>query len=188
MEVLKTVFGDKAMTYAELEAALNGHKDIRLANLAGGQYVDKGKLTEAEQNLATANSTIKQLQDAVKKFDGVDVGALQQSVKDMQKKYDEDTAQLKLNNAIDLSLIAATAKNPKAVKSLLDLSIIKLDGDKLIGVEEQLKALRKSDAYLFADADPVPGAPNPGAPPAGDAGTVGDAIKGALFGTNPKAD
>ncbi len=70
MEFLKTVFGDKPMTYAELEAALKDNKNIKLANLAGGQYVDKDKLDTKISELAAANETIKNLQETVKKFDG----------------------------------------------------------------------------------------------------------------------
>lgn len=34
MDFLKDIFGDKALTYAELEAALKDNKDVKLANLA----------------------------------------------------------------------------------------------------------------------------------------------------------
>lgn len=44
MEYLKPIFGDKTLTYAELEAALKDSKDVKLGNLASGQYVDKAKL------------------------------------------------------------------------------------------------------------------------------------------------
>jgi hypothetical protein len=35
------------------------------------------------------------------------------------------------------------------VEALLNKDSIKLDGDKLLGLEDQLKALKESDAYLF---------------------------------------
>ena len=43
----------------------------------------------------------------------------------------------------------AKAKNVKSVKANLDLDKIKLDGDKLLGFDDQIEALKKSDAYLF---------------------------------------
>ena len=73
MDFLKDVFGDKAITYSELEKALQNNKDVKLANLANGDYVDKGKYTAMENELIKANETIQQLQETVKKFDGVDV-------------------------------------------------------------------------------------------------------------------
>ncbi len=75
MEFLKSVYGDKALTYASLKTR-QGNKDIKLANLASGLYVDKDKLDTKIKELSTANDTIKQLQDTVKKFDGVDVQKL----------------------------------------------------------------------------------------------------------------
>ncbi len=49
MDFLKAIFGDKALTYAELEAALKDSKDIKLANLAGG-----GHYLETAHNLSPA--------------------------------------------------------------------------------------------------------------------------------------
>ena len=52
MDFLKSIFGDKALTYAELETALKDSKDIKLANLASGGYVDKGKYDADEARLS----------------------------------------------------------------------------------------------------------------------------------------
>lgn len=61
------------------------------------------------------------------------------------------------------------AKNPKAVKALLDIDSIKLDGETLLGLDDQLKALQESDGYLFGEDEPAglrgrqphPGNPEP---------------------------
>ena len=37
--------GEKALTYDDLQKALEGSKDVKIANLATGQWVDKGKFT-----------------------------------------------------------------------------------------------------------------------------------------------
>jgi len=64
-----------------------------------------------------------------------------------QAKLDQQAFEFKLEKA----LADAKAKNPKAVKALLNVEEIKLDGDKLLGLEDQLKALQESDAYLFGE-------------------------------------
>lgn len=151
MDFLKAIFGEKALTYAELEAALKDNKEIKVANLASGQYVDKSKLDTKITELSTANQTIKDLQDAIKKFDGVDVEKLRNDLATMQTKYDSDTAKIKLDSAVDLALVGSRAKNTKAVKALLDADIIKLDGDKLLGLDEQLTKLKTEAAYLFEE-------------------------------------
>jgi len=159
MEQLKSLFGDKPMTFEDFKTALESNKEIKLANLAGGQYVDKQKLVDAEGALSTANATIGDLQTAVKKFDGVDVDGLKDQISQLQAKYNSDTQQLKLNSVIDLALVGAKARNPKLAKAAIDMSLVKLDGDKLVGLDEQLAKLKESDAYLFEpEADPQNGA------------------------------
>jgi len=44
---------------------------------------------------------------------------------------------------------------------LLDMEKVKLDGDQLLGIDEQLKALQQSDQYLFGDSGKVGGGTNP---------------------------
>ena len=149
MDKLKALFGSEALTFEQLEEKLKDNKEVKLANLAGGQYVDKGKLTDVEGELTTAKNTIKELQDTVKKFDGVDVEALKNRASELETKYNSDLAAVKLDSALNLALVQAKVKNPKLAKAALDTSIIKLDGDKLIGLSEQIEALKESDGYLF---------------------------------------
>lgn len=65
----------------------------------------------------------------------------------------ENLAAYKKDNAVNFALANAGAKNPKAVIALLDLSKVSLDGENLIGLTDQLEALKTSDPYLF---DTVP--------------------------------
>ncbi len=158
MDILKVLFGDGSLTFTQFSEALKAHPEIKLVDLASGEYVAKGKVTEKENELLTANNTIKTLQDAVKKFDGVDVEKLKGDVETWKNKYNDDIAALKLSSAIDTDLMKAKVKNLKVVKGCLDTSKIKLDGDTLLGLSEQLDALRTSDAYLFESAEGASGA------------------------------
>lgn len=155
MDELKELFGENALTYDQFEEALEkaDKKTLNLANLAKGGYVAKDKFTNKETELATANQTIKDLQDAAKKWDGVDVDKLKNDMAALQSKYDTDIAAAKLDNALNLALIEAKAKNPKLARAALDMSKIKLDGDKLSGLTEQVEALKKSDGYLFEETN-----------------------------------
>ena len=113
---------------------------------------EHGKDIEVHKAQTTAaNATIKDLQDAVKKFDGVDVEKLHGDLTTLQTKYDADTSKIKLDSALDMALIGSKAKNIKAVKALLDPGIIKLDGDKLLGIDEQLTKLKTEVSYLFEE-------------------------------------
>lgn len=109
-----------------------------------------GKSAEQTKNeLAAANTQIKSLQDAVKKFDGVDVEALKKTAADWEEKYNKDIAALKLSSAVDTALSSVGARNPKLLKGALDMSKVSLDGENLKGLTEQIEAIKKTDAYLF---------------------------------------
>lgn len=82
----------------------------------------------------------------------------EKAISDFQKQLEET----KLNSALSLELTKANAKNPKAVKALLDTSLLKLDNGKLIGLEEQLKNLQESDGYLFGEIKKVGSEPTKG--------------------------
>lgn len=66
--------------------------------------------------------------------------------------YNREITQLKLTGGIEKALITAGAKNLKAAGSLLDREKITLNenGD-LLGLEQQLEAIKQSDPYLFKD-------------------------------------
>ena len=87
-------------------------------------------------------------------------GAISQADYEVKKKEIEDNSKaeieaIRLDSKIDLAINNAKAKNVKSVKANLDLKKIKLDGDKLLGFDDQIEALKKSDAYLFNIDNPV---------------------------------
>lgn len=68
-----------------------------------------------------------------------------------KEEYEAKMATLRKETAIELALKDEKAKNVKAVKALLDLEKVSLDGDNLIGLDEQLKSLKETDSYLFGE-------------------------------------
>ena len=146
---------------------------------------EKNNTSQAQGELAAAKKTIKELQDAAKAFDGADAGDLKKQLSDLQTKYDADMAAMRRDNAIELALAGCRAKNSKAARALLDLDAIKLDGDKLLGMDDQLESLRKENPWLF-DEDKSSGMQvNTG----GEHGTGGsaeeDGVSAAFEALNP---
>lgn len=130
----------------------NGH-DIENAKASLGDIESiKTENQTLKDNVASRDKDLK----ALKKQLG-DNDELTKQVTDLQAKYDQDTQSLtaqltenKLNGALDSALTKAKARNPKAVRGLLDMDKVKLTDDgKLDGFDDQLTALKKSDAYLF---------------------------------------
>jgi predicted RNase H-like nuclease (RuvC/YqgF family) len=77
------------------------------------------------------------------------------------EEWQAKMAQMQLDFAIEKALAAAKAKNAKAVKALLDMDKVKLDGEQLLGLDDQLKAIKESDAYLFGESGRVGSGTNP---------------------------
>ena len=111
---------------------------------------EKSKLNDKTAELTMAEDKIKELTETVKKFDGVDVDKLKSDLEAANKKYADDTAALKLDNAIALALADSGALDKDIVRGQIDKSIVKLGDDgKLIGFNEQLDKLKTDKAFLF---------------------------------------
>ena len=89
-----------------------------------------------------------------------------------QKEYDDlvkSYADKEKNTAINQAISNAKGKNSKAILALVDSDKITYKDGKLEGLEDQLKELQKSDAYLFdAPEKPVTITPKDLAPATGN--------------------
>lgn len=99
----------------------------------------------------TLENDKKKVEDEYEKFKK---GSISQADYEAKKTEIENASKaeiekVRLESKIDLAINNAKAKNVKSVKANLDLDKIKLDGDKLLGFDDQIEALKKSDAYLF---------------------------------------
>lgn len=84
------------------------------------------------------------------------IDELKQANQESSTAYEAKIATINKNNKIDLALRDAGARNPKAVRALLDESKVSVDGDNIIGLADQLKSLEDSDSYLFQTKDAKP--------------------------------
>lgn len=124
-----------------------------------GGYVEKSKHDEVVEENKTLKTSVSDRDKQLETLKGSagdneelkkQIEAMKQQNADQEKAHKAELAQMKLDNAIENALTAAGAKNGKAVKALLDVSKVKLGEDgKLTGWDEQIKAIQKSDAYLF---------------------------------------
>ena len=97
-------------------------------------------LTERDKQLETLKNSSGDVETLRKTIE-----TLQNDNKAATEKYNEELAKIKLAGAIDTALLGANAVNIKAVKALLDMDKIKLDGEVLLGINEQLEALKTAE-------------------------------------------
>jgi len=150
------------------------------ADVAAEQQKAAAQKTELE----AANKTIKDLQAAAKKYDGVDVDGLKKQLTDAQAKYDTDVAKLRLDNAVDLALAKAHARNGKAVRALLDMDKVTLKDGSLSGLDDQLTALKASDGWAFDETQSQTGSTGGEHGAGGDTHT-GGGVEAAFAALNP---
>ncbi len=152
MEFLKELLGIDL--YNQVADKLKGHeKDVKLANLATGDYVSKGKY---ESDLQARDTRISELTKQVEEFDGVDIKKLQQDVADWQKKYTDDIEAERIASKVQLAVAKSGARSEKALLGMLDFDKITIGEDgEVKGLDEQIADIKKEDDFLFT-AEPKP--------------------------------
>lgn len=163
-------------------------------------YVSKDTYDTAEQNrkqLETSVNDYKTQLETLKTSAG-DNEELKNQIADLQaenqkkdKEYQDQLKELQLTNAIKLA-VSGSAQDSDIVAGLIDKTKLILGDDgKVTGLEEQIKSLKESKAFLFKETKPEPD-PKPapgfrlGVPPAPSQNqnqSVGFTLKDAISET-----
>jgi predicted Zn-dependent protease len=167
MEWLKEHLGETL--YGQVAEKLKGNDQVKLANLATGEYVQKGKFAAMEAAKKAAESQLserdKQL-EALKKEAG-DNESLKEKITQLtaeNQKAKEAQEAMQLDFALDARLLREGAVNVKAVKALLDRDKIRKDGEKIVGLDEQISTLKEAEKWAFKGTQVAGSGGNP--PPA----------------------
>lgn len=124
---------------------------------------DIGGLQSQVTNLTTERDSLKdQAAESTKTIEGLKKQAkgnedAQKAIEEWQQKAEaaqQSLATTQKNNAIELALRDAGARNAKAVGALLDQDTIKFEDGKLSGLKEQLEAVKKDNDFLFQPEKP----------------------------------
>lgn len=151
MEWLKKILNDAGIENAE-------ELENKISKELPKYFKPAKEFNEVSEKLKTANKEIDTLKETntniQTEYDNFKKGSISQAdyeakKKEIEKNSKAEIEKVRLESKIDLAINNAKAKNVKSVKANLDLDKIKLDGDKLLGFDDQIEALRKSDAYLF---------------------------------------
>ena len=109
MEELKSLFGDGSLSYEEFSQKLGEAKDIKLANLKSGNYVDKAKYDKLETSVSEWQTKYSALEENTRGY-----GDLQTSYDTLKANY--DTLIAKQDETDKMSAIAKANVNPKFAK------------------------------------------------------------------------
>lgn len=146
-----------------------------------------------EADLAARDKQLEDLKKAAGNSEELQkqIQALQDENKKAQEKYEADLKDLTLTNAIKLT-VAGKVHDETLVSSLIDKSKLVIAGDKVVGLEDQLKSLQEEKSFLFKTAEGE-GEQKPGFKVGADGGSGkpsggddSDAALRAAFGLQPK--
>lgn len=124
----------------------------------------KAQLTEAEKQVQTMQGQLEEANKAIEGFKELDVDGIKAAADDWKAKAEQaqqeaqaEIVKLKFDHALDGALAEAKARNPKAVKALLNFENLKLAEDgKIVDLDDQLKAIKADNDYLFESDQPTP--------------------------------
>lgn len=173
-EFLKKLFGTqkegeepKAMTYAELEAAIDADKKIQIVDLKAGGYVAKekfdAKITELDgvkQQLTDANTEIQSYKD-------MDIDGIKNKAAEWEQKYNSETQKLndklakqerdhQIDRYLDTVGLKPGAMYRDYVRRAFEEKNLTLENGKFIGADEVMKGLKEDPDYKDAFVEEKP--------------------------------
>lgn len=121
-------------------------------------FVPKARFDEVNEELKRSKEDVKERDKQIEGLKSVDAEGLQKRIETLQeeneqkeKDHKEELKAIKLNNALELALSTAKAKNVATVKPLLKdfMNKAEFDGDKVKGLDEAIKSIKEADETKF---------------------------------------
>ena len=153
---LKELLGEELFEQVQ-EKVKEAEGDIKLM-VNDGNFVPRDRLNEKNEELEQLKEQLKERDNQIEqlKKDTNASEELQQKIEELQEQnkqtqeeLEQKLQQQKLDAEVEKTLLKKNARNPQAVKALLDLENVKVDGDEVKGLDPQIEQLMESDPYLF---------------------------------------
>jgi seryl-tRNA synthetase len=157
MAKIKDIIGEEA--YKALPDDKKKELDKQdFEDVSEGKYVPKSRFDqvneqakEYKKQIGERDTQISNLKDEFK-----DAAGLKEKVEELEDKnktitddYEKKLSDIAFNNALEKGLGAFNVKDKKLIMALIDNDKLKVNGDSIIGLKEQLEPLQKSHEYLF---------------------------------------
>ncbi|MFV3012991.1 phage scaffolding protein [Clostridium botulinum] len=106
---------------------------------------------EYKKQVGERDKQINNLKEEYKDVDGLKekVEQLELDNKTQKETYEKQLSDIAFNNALEKGLGAFSIKDKKLIMALIDKDKLKVDGDNVIGLKEQIEPLKTSHEYLF---------------------------------------
>lgn len=117
----------------------------------------KTEIANLKEDLNVKDGVIETKNSKIAELESVDIEALKST--EYERGKSEGSAEIqkfKFESALDNALKAANVKDSKAISGLLDMATIKLEDEKIVGLDEQINSLKESHDYLFEGEKKAP--------------------------------
>ena len=167
MEFLKEILGEEL--YSQVASKVNEHNgneankenQVKLANLAKGEYVSKGKFDSLQDSLNGKTSELTSAQELIKELKAgtSNNDALQQSIADYEarnEKLQKELAETQLKSALKIALLSEKALDVDYLTYKLEQADSKLELDDNGGIKgwaDMVTGLKTSYPSMFENAD-----------------------------------
>jgi hypothetical protein len=163
--------------------------DKKIAVVSDGNWFPKEKFDTVNNDNKELKTQLKQRDTQLEELKTKATGnqELTKQINDLKAANEKTTTEYQqklesqaFDHALDRAITGAKGKNPKAIKALLDTEKLKLDGEKILGFDDQIKGLKESEKYLFDEQGSNDRGANPGGGGGGSAGgsSMNDLIRG----------
>lgn len=97
--------------------------------------------------------SIAEKDEALKKFDGVDVEALNSKVTELETKLTTQTEEYKFDTALNGAIRDRNGRSVKAIRSLIDVEALKESKDLTADIAKALDACKADNPWAFAETE-----------------------------------
>ncbi|AUM88301.1 phage scaffolding protein [Clostridium botulinum] len=157
MAHIKDIIGEEAFNaLSEDKRKELDKKDFE--DVSSGSFISKTRFDqvneqakEYKKQVGERDKQINNLKEEYKDVDGLKekVEQLELDNKTQKETYEKQLLDIAFNNALEKGLGAFSIKDKKLIMTLIDKDKLKVDGDNVIGLKEQIEPLKTSHEYLF---------------------------------------
>ncbi|NLI05374.1 MAG: scaffolding protein [Actinomycetaceae bacterium] len=190
MEFLKEILGDDI--YNQVAEKLKDNANIKLANIANGSYIPKDKFDSVNNDVKTYKAQLTELQTQLEAVKASAAGnqQLQAEIQKLQTQLTEKDAEMKqqaFNIAVKDSIRGYKVHDPDVIMPLLDMkTIAQGENGSIVGLKEQLEAMKTARPYLFIEENSSKGGFGGSTTPPAEKPSPNDAINAAIRGAAGK--
>lgn len=167
---LRELLGEEL--FSQVDAKIQEHNStiedktqhVRYVDLSEGGFVSKEKYASLETESNGYKTQLGEANNTIKSYQGMDIDGIRQSVKDWEKKYDDDTKELQKQLADKERTFAAERyldgqkiKSPLSRKQILQEFLgqnMEFKDGKFTGADEYMKKVREQYPDDFEQDEP----------------------------------